>query len=321
MIYCLHAESVSDRVTRASGARIRRQHGDVRRRGGPVRDCREHLVRVGPTGARDRPRDAGTQRGRLVLASRHSAAPSARAGAPRPNDGRSDAGIQPARGPRGACASVKHLTSPATHRVRIQKKRSRPAELDRATVQAERLAFQRWSQRIDPRRLVFLDESGANLAMGRSHAWLPRGEVLVEPRPINWGDNLTMVGAIRVDKWLTLATSWGAMNRPRFIRWVRRHLVPYLRPGDVVVMDNLAAHKAPQVRELIEQAGATLRFLPPYSHDFNPIEAAWALIKKRIRTVAPRTAVTLRRTAQRARRVVRPRHCQNWFAHAGYELN
>jgi transposase len=193
--------------------------------------------------------------------------------------------------------------------------------LDRATVQAERLAFQRWSQRIDPRRLVFLDESGANLAMGRSHAWLPRGEVLVEPRPINWGDNLTMVGAIRVDKWLTLATSWGAMNRPRFIRWVRRHLVPYLRPGDVVVMDNLAAHKAPQVRELIEQAGATLRFLPPYSHDFNPIEAAWALIKKRIRTVAPRTAVTLRRTAQRARRVVRPRHCQNWFAHAGYELN
>jgi transposase len=193
--------------------------------------------------------------------------------------------------------------------------------LDRATVQAERLAFQRWSQRIDPRRLVFLDESGANLAMGRSHAWLPRGEVLVEPRPINWGDNLTMVGAIRVDKWLTLATSWGAMNRPRFIRWVRRHLVPYLRPGDVVVMVNLAAHKAPQVRELIEHAGATLRFLPPYSHDFNPIEAAWALIKKRIRTVAPRTAVTLRRTAQRARRVVRPRHCQNWFAHAGYELN
>ena len=193
--------------------------------------------------------------------------------------------------------------------------------MDRATVQAERLAFQRWSQRIDPQRLVFLDESGANLAMGRSHAWLPRGEVLVEPRPINWGDNLTMVGAIRVDKWLTLATSWGAMNRPRFIRWVRRHLVPYLRPGDVVVMDNLAAHKAPQVRELIEQAGATLRFLPPYSHDFNPIEAAWALIKKRIRTVAPRTAVTLRRTAQRARRVVRPRHCQNWFAHAGYELN
>lgn len=182
------------------------------------------------------------------------------------------------------------------------KKRSRPAELDRATVQSERRAFRRWVRRIDPRRLVFLDESGANLAMGRSHAWLRRGEVLVEARPMNWGDNLTMVGAIRADKWLPLATSWGALNRARFIQWVRRHLLRHLRPGDVVVMDNLPAHKARQVRERIEQAGARLRFLPPYSHDFNPIEAGWALIKKRIRAVAPRTAPTLRRTAQRARR-------------------
>jgi len=175
-------------------------------------------------------------------------------------------------------------------------------------------------RRIDPRRLVFLDESGANLAMGRSHAWLPRGAVLVEPRPINWGDNLTLVGAIRMDRWLTLATAWGAMNRVRFVAWVRRHLVRHLRRGDIVVLDNLAAHKAPAVRDLIEEAGATLRFLPPYSHDFNPIEAAWALIKKRIRTVAPRTGPTLRCTAQRARHVVRPRHCRNWFAHAGYQL-
>lgn len=74
------------------------------------------------------------------------------------------------------------------------------------------------------------------------------------------------------------------------------------------------------MRDLIEQAGATLRFLPPYSHDFNPIEAAWALIKKRIRAVAPRTGPALRCSAQRARRVVRPRHCRNWFAHTGYQL-
>lgn len=134
------------------------------------------------------------------------------------------------------------------------------------------------------------------------------------------GDNLTLVGAIRVDRWLTLATSWGAMNRVRFVAWVGRHLVRHLRRGDVVVMDNLAAHKTPRVRELIEQAGATLRFLPPYSHDLNPIEPGWGLMKKRIRAVAPRTGATLRRTAQRARRVVQRRHCQNWFAHAGYQL-
>ena len=168
--------------------------------------------------------------------------------------------------------------------------------------------------------MAFLDESGANLAMGRSHAWLPRGTELIEPRPRNWGDNLTLVGAIRVDRWLTLATSWDAMTTRRFVTWVRRYLVPHLRRGDVVIMDNLAAHKSRQVRALIEQAGATLRFLPPYSYDFNPIEAAWALMKKRIRTVAPRTGVALRCTAQRARRVVQPRHCRNWFAHAGYQL-
>lgn len=137
---------------------------------------------------------------------------------------------------------------------------------------------------------------------------------------MNWGDNLTLVGAMRVDRWLTLATSWGAMTRVRFVAWVRRHLVRRLRRGDIVLMDNLAAHKTRQVRELIEAVGATVRYLPPYSHDYNPIEAAWALMKKRIKTVAPRTGATLRSTAQRAWRVVRPRHCAGWFAHAGYQL-
>jgi transposase len=103
------------------------------------------------------------------------------------------------------------------------------------------------------------------------------------------------------------------------VTWVRRRLVRHLRRGDIVLMDNLSAHLARPVRELIEAAGATVRHLPPYSHDYNPIEAAWALIKKRIRTVAPRTGRALRVTAQRARSVVRPRHCRNWFAHAGYQ--
>jgi transposase len=167
---------------------------------------------------------------------------------------------------------------------------------------------------------VFLDESGAHLAMGRSHAWLPRGTELIEPRPMNWGANLTMVGAMRVDRWLTMATGWEAMNAARFLQWVERRLVPRLRPGDVVVLDNLGAHKTSAVREAIEHAGATVRFLPPYSYDLNPIESGWALIKKRMRAVAPRTGRALRVAAQRARRVVRPDHCRQWFAHAGYQL-
>ena len=113
--------------------------------------------------------------------------------------------------------------------------------------------------------------------MGRSHAWLPRGQELIEPRPRNWGDNLSLVGAMRLDGWVTLATAWGAMTTPRFVAWVRRHLVRQLRPGDIVVLDNLAAHKAPGVRALIEAAGATIKFLPPYSYDLQSDRAGLGL--------------------------------------------
>lgn len=171
---------------------------------------------------------------------------------------------------------------------------------------------------IDPARLVFLDEAGANIAMGRSHAWVPRGTEYVEARPMNWGDNLTMVGAIRREGWVTLSTKWRAMNTDAFVEWVRDGLAPRLRPGDVVLLDNLKPHKAPQVRVLVEQRGATLRYLPPYSHDFNPIESAWALMKKHMKAVAPRHAAALRRVARAARHVVRPHHCEHWFVHAGY---
>jgi transposase len=165
---------------------------------------------------------------------------------------------------------------------------------------------------------VFVDEAGANLAMGRSHAWVPRGEEHVEPRPMNWGDNLTLVGAIRRGGWVTLNTKWRAMTRVAFVEWVQRRLAPRLRRGDIVVLDNLQAHKAPEVRFFIEQRGATVKLLPPYSHDFNPIEPVWGLVKKRIRDGAPRTGAALRRVARNARFAVSPEHCLHFFSHAGY---
>jgi len=154
--------------------------------------------------------------------------------------------------------------------------------------------------------------------MGRSHAWMLRGEELVEPRPRNWGDNLTMIGAMRLTGWVTMGTFWRAANRQRFVDWVRRRLAPKLCRGDVVVLDNLGAHQDPRVGEIIAARGASLRALPPYGHDLNPIEPGWALIKKRIRAAAPRSGPALRRTAQHACHAIRPRHCRNWFAHAGY---
>jgi transposase len=108
------------------------------------------------------------------------------------------------------------------------------------------------------------------------------------------------------------------INRIRFVAWLRRRLVPRLRRGDIVLLDYLPAHKVREVEFLVTAAGATLKYLPPYTHDFNPIEPGCGLFKKRIRGVAPRTGSALRGTAQRARAVIRPRHCQNWFAHAGY---
>lgn len=154
--------------------------------------------------------------------------------------------------------------------------------------------------------------------MGRSHAWVPRGEEYVEPRPMNWGDNLTLIGAMRQAGWVALGTCWRAMTRETFEHWVHTRLAPRLRRGDVVLLDNHQGHKSALVRHAIEHRGATVLFLPPYSHDFNPIEPAWGLIKKRIRKDAPRTATLLRQRARAARHVVRPRHCREWFRHAGY---
>src|ERR1035437_10727403 len=120
---------------------------------------------------------------------------------------------------------------------------------------------------------------------------------------------MTLFRFIRRDGWVTLSTKWRAVTEVIFVEWVRRALCPRLRRRDVVVLDNLQAHKDPDVRRLVEQAGATLKFLPPYSHDFNPIEPAWGLVKKRIRALAPRTGLASRLVASAAGQLARPHHC------------
>jgi transposase len=135
---------------------------------------------------------------------------------------------------------------------------------------------------------------------------------------MNWGTNLTMIGAIRLRGLVTMGTMFKTMNGDRFVGWVSRRLVPNLYRGDVVVMDNARAHHDPRVRPIIERCGARLLYLPPYSPDLNPIEPAWALIKKEIKRNAPRTPIALRRVAHNARRKVHAAHCLGWFEHAGY---
>ena len=154
--------------------------------------------------------------------------------------------------------------------------------------------------------------------MSRSHAWVKRGEEFVDRVPMNRGKNLTLLGAIRRSGWVLLTTIWETTNRDRFVEWLSKHLLPKLRRGDVLVMDNLSAHHDSRVGPACAAYGVRLLYQPPHSPDFNPIEPAWALQKQYVRKYAPRSHDTLRRLARRARFRVTPRHCRRWFTHAGY---
>lgn len=171
---------------------------------------------------------------------------------------------------------------------------------------------------MDPERLVFLDEAAANLSMGRSHAWIRCGEVMLDPRPMNWGTSLTMIGAMRRRGWITMSTMFGSANSERFVSWARRRLAPKLRHGDIVILDNAPTHKDPRFISVVEARGARVEFLPPYSPDLNPIEPGWSIAKQHIRAVAPRDRLALRKAAHAGRRRVKRRHCRAWFEHAGY---
>lgn len=227
-------------------------------------------------------------------------------------------GVQPPRADGASNDADESLARITARGICRQKKRPRPSEIERPDIQRKRATYRRWRRTVDPGRLIFVDEAGANLAMGRSHAWVQKGTEYVEPRPMNWGNNLTLIGAIGQHGWVTLGTQWSVATADSFAAWVRDRLAPQLREGDIVVLDNLRAHKDPRVRWIIQARGARVHFLPPYSYDYNPIESAWALLKKRIRAFAPRTAVALRQVARAARHVVKPHHCQQWFAHCGY---
>ena len=173
-------------------------------------------------------------------------------------------------------------------------------------------------RRVSSSRLVFLDESGLNVSMTRSHAWVKKGCEYIERTPMNLGKNLTLLGAMRLTGWVLLTTMFASTNKERFVDWLAKKLLPKLQRGDVLLLDNLSAHHDERVVTLCAARGVRVIYLPPYSHDFNPIEPGWGLQKQQVRRHAPRDAVALRRVARRARFRITPRHCRQWFAHAGY---
>jgi transposase len=172
---------------------------------------------------------------------------------------------------------------------------------------------------LDPERLVVVDESGLSTRMARLRGRALRGERCRAGVPHGHWKTTTFAGALRLTGMTAPLVIDGAMNGIAFRAYAEQLLAPTLKPGDVVIMDNLPAHKAPGVREAIEAAGASLLFLPPYSPDFNPIEMAFAKLKALLRGAAERTIDGLWTAVGTLVPTFTPAECANYFIAAGYD--
>ena len=171
---------------------------------------------------------------------------------------------------------------------------------------------------IDPRRVVFIDETWAKTNMTRGYGRSLCGTRLLEKSPCGRWQTTTFLGGLRAEGFVAPLTVEGAINGPIFRAWVEQQLAPTLSPGDIVVMDNLSSHKVKGVREAIEATGAELRYLPPYSPDLNPIELAFAKFKKRLRDGAERTVDKLWTLCGQILNEFTEHECRNYFQHCGY---
>ena len=174
--------------------------------------------------------------------------------------------------------------------------------------------------RIDPEKLIFLDESGVATEMTRRYGRAQRGRRVRQGVPAGHWRTLSVVGAIRRSGWVAAMSIEAATDGEIFLAYLERVLGPQLQPGDVVVMDNLSAHKVCGVREALEARGAELLYLPPYSPDFNPIEQCWSRLKQCLRAAKARTLPALEEGLAEALDAVTPQNIQGCFRHCGYGL-
>ncbi len=172
-------------------------------------------------------------------------------------------------------------------------------------------------KRTDSRRLIFLDESGVRIGMKRLYGRAARGWRVIDHASGGHWRTHTMTAAIGVGGVVTAMVTKRAINSITFTGFIEEYLVPKLKPGDLVVMDNLAVHKVKGVEEALRRVGARAWFLPPYSPDFNPIEQAWSKVKALLRAESPPTFRRLVNAIGRALRRVTPNQCRNYFINAG----
>jgi transposase len=203
----------------------------------------------------------------------------------------------------------------------FKKKTVHAAEQDRPDVAERRRQWRTEQPEREARRLIFIDETWAKTNMTRPRGRALRGERLVEKVPHGHWKTTTLIAALGLEGVRCSTLVDGAVNAEVFEAFVQRVLVPALRPGDVVVMDNLSSHKRPRTRQLIEAAGAELVFLPPYSPDLNPIELIFSKVKRTLRSLAHRTVDVLWRTMQSVLDRVTASDAANCFRHCGYTLH
>ena len=199
------------------------------------------------------------------------------------------------------------------------KKTAHASEQERPDVAARRQAWFDAQPDLDPEDLVFIDETGASTKLARLRGRAPRGQRCRAPIPHGHWKTITFVAALRLCGLTAPMVLDGPMNGPAFLAYVEQVLVPTLRPGMIVVMDNLPDHKAAGVRAAIQTTGAHLWLLPPYSPDLNPIENAFAKLKAILRKAAARTVPTLWNAIRDALPQFTPHECANLFKAAGYE--
>lgn len=167
---------------------------------------------------------------------------------------------------------------------------------------------------------MFLDESGVTTEMTRRYGWGPRSERVAEAVPAGHWRTLTVLAALTTAGVVASMTIESPTDGDVFFAFVEQVLAPRLEPGHVVILDNLAAHKVPGIRELIENCGAQLLYLPPYSPDFNPIEQAWSKLKQLLRGVKARLLDQLEPAIAHAITAITPQNAQAFFRHCGYGI-
>jgi transposase len=192
------------------------------------------------------------------------------------------------------------------------------SEQERPDVAAARAAWKAEQPALDPARLVFLDETGTSTNMARLRGRAKRGRRVVGRVPWGHWKTMTFLAGLRHDAITAPFVIDRAMTGAIFREYLRRCLVPTLHPGDIVVMDNLPAHKNAAVRQIIEAAGAELRYLPAYSPDLNPIEQAIAKLKAHLRKAQERSIDTLWQRIGKLLDLFHPLECANFFANSGY---